>query len=58
MVIWANITTEAGNELMQYMDNYIECEEKAWPELRSFCINITKPTDGMHIIYDNGKFYA
>lgn len=39
MVIWANVG-EGENALVEYMDNYINNEEKAWPELRSFCIGI------------------
>lgn len=57
VVIWASVGREGENALMEYMDNYIDNEEKAWPELRSFCIDIAAPTKRMHIIYENGKFY-
>lgn len=57
VVIWANVGREGENALMEYMDNYINNEEKAWPELRSFCIGIEVPTKRMHLIYENGRFY-
>lgn len=57
VVIWAKVGREGENALMEYMDNYINNEEKAWPELRSFCIGIEVPTKRMHLIYENGRFY-
>lgn len=51
------MSRERENALMEYMDNYIDNEEKAWPELRSFCIDIEAPTKRMHLIYENGRFY-
>lgn len=57
VVIWAKVGREGENALMEYMDNYINNEEKALPELRSFCIDISAPTKRMHVIYENGRFY-
>lgn len=57
VVIYADVNVEVEDILMNYMDNYIDDEIHALPELRSFCLQTKEMEDGMHVIYKNGKFY-
>lgn len=57
VVIYADVNEEVEDILMNYMDNYIDDEIHALPELRSFCLQTKEMEDGMHVIYKNGKFY-
>lgn len=57
VVIYADVNREAEDAIMDYMDNYVNDELHALPELRSFCLRTKKMDDGMHVIYKDGKFY-
>lgn len=57
VVLYADIPYSACDAFFKVMDNYMDNEDNAWPEMRSFCLPIKGVEIPLHPVYLDGKFY-